>query len=605
MTTILFILCFILGFFVPGYLVSKLLKSPFIIASSFIISTVILFELIFLLEIIKIRISFMSVFICLISISAVLFLLVHLRKVKDIPEKAVGYTPDKKYLILLIPVIATALLILTRGILQPFTFFNGDQIFRWNFIAFRMMELGNFSFFPPLTQEDFNYYYYIDGIPLAVPFSYFWIYASYGGCLKNLTGLHIFIQYVLLLLLTYRTANIYHGDKESGLPAAGILATSMLFFYSVIIGEETGFIAISAVATFYFIVAGRSGDDVSAAILSGFATSLGVLSREYGWAFILIGFVAFIWRKAGIRVLIIYSIVVFSLSFPWYLRNWILAGNPFYSNPVGNIFNVHPFMEALLETMRSNLGLSVFPSLRLQHFSIIVLYTALIPVLFGLISFIFNFRRMLDLMVISLALILLWAYSVGNTAGGIFQSMRVLSPVIVFLSIAGASLFLGPLSGRRMKASIYLVFLCGCIAFFQDLTAPRNIFKEKSSEWLKIGFENNSEEPEDISIIRGLPQGTRILSDDQVLFAKIAELGIKNVQLVPYWSPEVSFLYDECITSEGAIRKLRKIGIGYILIQEPLSLNYKYICVSRFKFFSEYKSFSTPAGGSLLKFPDL
>ncbi len=48
-----------------------------------------------------------------------------------------------------------------------------DSIFRWDFLAERMLYLRNFKFYPPMTAADFRIYPYADGIPPLVSFAIF------------------------------------------------------------------------------------------------------------------------------------------------------------------------------------------------------------------------------------------------------------------------------------------------------------------------------------------------------------------------------------------------------------------------------------------------
>src|SRR5262249_38174001 len=148
--------------------------------------------------------------------------------------------------------------------------------------ARRLLTLGAFNFYPPLTPADFRTYFFVDGIPPLVSFTYWWLYASAGSHMPSLTSILVAAQFACTLAFTYGAASVVFSRRAGVLAAAG-LAASPLYFRSLVLGQETGLTALSIAATIYFTVTARQSKDSRTMILAGLAASVCALSREYGW----------------------------------------------------------------------------------------------------------------------------------------------------------------------------------------------------------------------------------------------------------------------------------------------------------------------------------
>ena len=141
-----------------------------------------------------------------------------------------------------------------------------------------------------------------------------------------------------------------------------------------------------------------------------------------------------LWRRCGRR------------RFPWYARNWILAGNPFYSLRFAN-FPVNPIHDRILHFYSASLGVQSWTLANWTNVLLFLLPFATFQLLAGIPGGFTNFRRHGYLLVIALLLVAVWIQSIGFTSGGAEASARVLSPALVVLSITGAGL-LEPLTRR-------------------------------------------------------------------------------------------------------------------------------------------------------------
>jgi hypothetical protein len=142
-------------------------------------------------------------------------------------------------------------------------------------------------------------------------------------------------------------------SRRAGVLAV-ILAASPLYS-SVVLGQETGLTALSIAATIYFVVIDRQPGDLPAMVSAGLAAALCALSREYGWIAVIAGIIALLWRRHPLKQVIVFGAVAAAAAAPWYVRNWILAGNPFYSLKFLG-FAVNPVHDSIMRFYSASLG---------------------------------------------------------------------------------------------------------------------------------------------------------------------------------------------------------------------------------------------------------
>ncbi|GEM_PF-1229899 len=590
MHAILLTLGIITGFFLTGFLFTRLLGARHSILSDFMISSVILFQCIFWLAVIGIRISFPSVLSVLVAVSGVLLVLNY--RIRDSKSSEfnvqVDFSGISKQLPFLVPLAAVSVLMLLRSVLQPFNYCDAE--FRWNHLALKILETGNISFYPPLTAEDFSSYFYVDGIPPLVSFSYYWLYASYGRPEMILTGLLVTLQYCLLLWLAYRISEKLFSSAQAGVFAAIILATSTLAFFSVVMGQETGLTALSLAATIYYLTENDKGT-VKSMILAGFATSLGALSREYGCTFLVCGILVCLWRKENAKLIGVYILTVMVLAAPWYIRTWILSGNPFYSiSSLGGLFPVNEVRCGIFNAYEQYFGFSNHPMMKLNYLATSLLFTAPIQATIGIIASVLLFRKYGYLVVSAAIIFVLWIYSVGQTNGGFFYSVRVLSPAIIVLSIlCGGAFSLWTMS--KKKIAYFILGVIFLISFIQDITVPMPIWRLNSGDITTAAFAPmNFVGNRIFAYVEPLPDNSKIISDSPFFHAALSSNPQRGIMLIPVWSPELSFLFkDGDIPS--MLAELRKRNIRYIM-HEGGSVNDNYL--GKFTFFRDFRKFAKP-----------
>ena len=143
-----------LGLFLPGYFVARQLRHRLWWASAFVISLLVLFHCVFWLGVFRVPITLWTVLPCLLAATTVAAWLLR----KTAPVKHEPAAPwDRHDRILLIASAAVGAVLLARSAVSPLIGF--DTLFRWDFLAQRLLALGTFSFYPPLTPADFRTYF--------------------------------------------------------------------------------------------------------------------------------------------------------------------------------------------------------------------------------------------------------------------------------------------------------------------------------------------------------------------------------------------------------------------------------------------------------------
>jgi hypothetical protein len=551
--TALFCLASVLGFVLPGYLLAGWLGSGNRWLWAFPLSLVLLFWAIFAPGILGLPVV-APVVSCFLL--AEVFVIVALRRWFP-PRPRIDATAAVRGDLerwVIFGLWALVALVLLRVLRWPLA--GKDNPFRWDFLARCILSRHNFNFYPPVTAADYRIYFYPDGIPPMVSFSYWWMYAAAGGWHPALTGLLVVAQLVAILCFTYSIGRKLHSSL-AGVLSAGILGGSPLFIYSVAIGQETGLTALSVAAMFDAIV---DRDDCRAMVLAGLAAALGALSREYGWIIPILGVLAVIRMRGGPRnaAILIGTAVIAAL--PWYARNAVHTGNPLFSNHFGPLY-VNPMHEAIMNYYRGQLGISGWSLERWRTAAWTLLSNALLQCTVGVIATVLLFRKTANLGLTAAVFFVLWLDSIGYTSGGWDYAARVLPPALLALSVPAGIFIAG--AGRRwfwnllLAAAMVWSFLAAAILPYQPALdtlrqLPGLAFSSKPSPqewWFHL--------PEII------PRGSRVLCNSAYIHAGLVASGI---DFVPVWSPEVAFLAEANLLPLVIRKDLLDRGIRYVIV---------------------------------------
>ncbi len=557
-----------LGLFVPGFLVAKGMRHSLWWASAFPMSLLVLFHCIFWMGMLHIPITLWSILPCLVGFSAAAGWLA--RKTVTTPRSEAA-PPWSGHELLLGTSGAVGLALLARSAISPLI--GGDTRFRWDFLAQKLFASGKFDFYPPLTAADFHTYFFVDGIPPLVSFTNWWLYASAGRYLPALICVLVAAQFACTLAFVYGTASAMFS-RRAGVLAAGMLAACPLFFRSVVIGQETGLTALAIAAMLYFIVTAKESDDVAAMVSAGLAAALCALSREYGWIALIAGVIALVWRGRAVKQIAVFVAVAGVVAAPWYVRNWGIAGNPFYSLNFLS-FTVNPIHAAILAFYQKSVGSEIWTLSAWSGFFGQLAVYATFQMFAGIPGSFIQFRKHGYLTAIALVLTAVWLQSVGYTSGGLVASTRVLAPVLVLLSITGAGL-LESLARKAEWRNVMVAAIVSCqlLTVAHGALYPSSPMDMNVSQWAQNAFQPVAQ-PLEFQIGDQLPQvipaGTRVLADSAYLHAGLAE---KGIDVVPVWSPEVRFLFS--VSPEEAERQLRALKIESVAVY-PSSLNTNYL----------------------------
>jgi len=560
-------------FLLPGWIAASWLRAPARFSAAVILSTLSLFWSLMLTLAMGLQIDFVVLFGFEVLLSAFLFGAM-IRHVGGWREASAGLRPHLSKMSLslpskmLIPAGLAALvfmIFLLRLWVDPLSGF--DAPVRWNLLARKMLELKTLNFYPPISSADFKVYTYPDSMAPIISTVYWWFYAAVGGVYRRLTGLFVIAQALVILSLVYRITDRMAGPR-SALLAVLALASAPLAFSSIYIGQETGLTTITILGLVYYLSPDEEGSpDDGSVVMAGCALAVGALAREYGWAFLVLGWLVLIKRKANFRSIVLLTGVVLALAIPWYLRTWVLTGNPLYPMPFGKLFPFNPVYALRLADYARHWGVTQYSTG--DWASLILELLSRAPLQFIAVGF--CFRRHLRFLVVSVILVcLLWLASIGLTFGGRSYSMRVLAPAVALLSIVFAW-GIARLRIRRMSWVMPLLMtllLLRSLSF--DLNFPMRPRLQEPVTWLGqplVASNPGYRRPELQEIVGALfPPGVSLLSFDP--YAHVALMGSPN-PAVMVWSPEVSFLFDLHLTGEEMRRRLLRMGIGGLQYRSP------------------------------------
>jgi hypothetical protein len=574
----------ILLFLAPGYLLARLLGSRSLWPATLIISFLVLFSGAFLAGVCRLPVRFGTV----AAYLAVVTGLAAVAAWRWAPPASPAGPAEKELLppwlgrLSLGAAVVIGALLLLRCTLLPLS--GIDVQWRWDFLARRVLELGQFDFYPPLTAQDFAIYSYPEAIPPLVSFSYWWLYAAAGRHLAELTALLIGAQYAAVAWLTYRTGTVLFS-KRAGLLAVVALATSLLFYRAVIMSQETGLTSLSLIGLTFFIVSAAADADYRAMVLAGLAAALGALAREYGGAFPACGLFLLWWRRRSWKEAAVFALTVLVVAGPWYLRTFLLTGNPLYSNRLLGL-PVNPVHAAIMDFYHERLSIWALSLADWKALGEYLLARAPLQLLLGPVAVVLFARRHGDLGLAAGVVVVLFLTSLSYTSGGANYAARVLAPGLVLLSV-----LIGALLARMRRLAIQpaLILILGVLFVRAAVFAaiyPSWVYPEPNSlpvrEWPQAVLKREPNAPTSAGwgeevlpelLPRTLPAGTRLLAENTYAYAALA--GTDN-EVVPVWSPEVQFLFDRQLDPGEISRRLWDRHIRAV-IYHPDTLNAQFL----------------------------
>ena len=294
-------------------------------------------------------------------------------------------------------------------------------------------------------------------------------------------------------------------------------------------------------------------------VFAGLAAGLGGLAREYGLALIVLGLGLAIGRRLSRRSLLLFATAAALAVLPWYGRNWLRTGNPLFNLDVGGWFPVNPVHAWMNQSYHTEFGWSR-QSLAALRF---VLVNGGVALLGWLAGAWFYFRPARAVLAAIGLVILLWAVSLGYTAAGFTTAVRVLSPALALGAVlAGAVAARWVPAQRNLAGASLALGLIAIDAALRALTLPGTVYKIPPADWLTAGraMTDYNQDP----LFRQLAQAAG--AERILVLGPNALLTQQGAQTLPFWSPEVAFLFDDRRAPAETARRLRAAGIGFVLL---------------------------------------
>jgi hypothetical protein len=571
----------LLALVLPGYALVRALRVPFACATAFPLSALLLTETVIALAISKTAIRFATVLTVVGAVSALSALFVIARRPKTnraASESAIRHAEDPAPRLLVALILMQCALVLAcfglRATLYPLSGF--DAVWRWEALSRLMIEEQSLSAYPPVNAEDFQRYIHPDGISPLVATMYWWLYAAWGAPMAPLTSVIICLQAGSCLALVFHASRIAFGTNGALLSVCA-LASSSLFFFGTVIGQETGFTALSYAGQLAFALHALREPGARPVIVAGLFAGLGALAREYGPVLGLCGGIVLLSNRATRRYLPLFILVAAACAAPWYARIWLKTGNPIFPYaPAGLNWTVNTAHALLLNAYSEHGGFRNVTAREFAHLVGAILAGAPVAIVLGVLAAVSTNRNAVLLALLAVIPVGLWAWSVQYTQGGIDYSLRVLTPAVVALSVAagGCAPLLARLSTARdararttcLAAWVLLVAAAGYGVLY-GATFPFGVWQ------LRTAVFSRGEYPDaqlghlaDLAKVlnsTGLPAES-VLTDN--CYLAMALQRYSRFRPVMIWSPEVSFVLDKSLPPEEVRRRLREERIWYVSI---------------------------------------
>ena len=557
------------GLLLPGTLLLRTLRLPWSLAASFAASFVALYTTVLLCTFLQVPIAFATLAGALALLCLGLEVFERWRRyAAPAPIDSVGsfayftrmggWTP----LYLLFWAV-----VLFRLVDQPLT--GPDAVFRWSFLGEQMLQLGSLEFYPPHTAEQFTHYFWAESIPPGIATLYAWAYACGGSKHALWTSPVVALQLLALHELVWRLAHRWGGEVAA---QRGVLlaAALPLLTWATLIGQETGLIALGVAGFAWCLLQQHEPGPTRWAAVGGLFAFAAGAAREYGLVFSLLALAAARLLDVRRKSLLALAAIALPLTLLWPLRTWALTGNPFYSLDAGGLLAGNPIFAAWLKHTQSLHSAALFSSAGLIALGRYLALWAL-PALIGLVAVTGFFRTLREARFVALlagTCLALWLASVSFTSGGLFYSLRVLSPAFAVLAaFGGYALWTVETTALGRKLCAVVLALLVLESLPKTLVLPENPYRTPPSEWLTAGRKFDDDvrlhEQELVAKLAALPDHARLLSENAGLPRLLAPHG---VTVVPIWSPTVAFIFDSALPPAEVARQLIGSRLHYLIL---------------------------------------
>ena len=447
-----------------------------------------------------------------------------------------------------------------------------DIEFRWGFLAEQWLKFGSIDFYPPRSAADFTAYFWAESIPPGVAALNLWAFACAGESSGGWTIPALLLQVLTVHELVWRTAERVGGIRAARLAALAAAACPLLS-WSVLLGQETGLTAIALAGLAWALTGWRENGERRWLAAAGLFASVGAVAREYGLVFPLLAAAGVIGLRSDRRAWLAF-LVPATPGLVWPVRTWLLTGNPFHSLAVGGLFPVNERFVAWITFDAANLGAELkSPAGLLTLGRYLLLFAA--PALCGgftLGGLIRSHPRSAGWAAGSIGVIVgLWLLSVPLTNGGLFYSLRMLSPALA-LGCVAAGIGAAHLTAAPRTPGIFpAVFALVALAMLVPTSAlPLDFRRMPLREWPVFRAPATETKDETVAALERLQResgaGNRvgvILADGPGFQRRFGRTGLT---VIPPWSPQADSLFDPALPPAEAARRWRASGITHLVV---------------------------------------
>ncbi len=553
----------IIAFLLPGWLVARRIQSPLPAVAAFFGSAVVLFNVILLLSVLGIHLGLISVGMGMMAVAA-LFAWKLPRRTAVRPGSTVNEISGN-WIWCVVAAVGFASIVV-HAIVEPLSGF--DNSFRWDYLARMLVTRGSLAPYPPMTAADFELYGWCDGIPPLVSFLDFWLYAAAGTGASVVTVIRVATEALLTGWVVFRFARAIWGGA-AGYAGTAALACSAVFLWAFAIGQETGLTTLAFITLLFLLHEHRTMPESTTAFWAAIAAALGALSREYGLTFIAFGFAVLLLERAPRRNIVVFGITSMLVAAPWYVRNWILTGNPVYPQSLGGVFPTNPVHVEIMRSIAREWGFA--SSVHHQSYLLQAMAaTCGVVLLMGTVGVWRAGRRAALLVGGSSLMVLLWAWSVPETAGGWIYSLRVLAPVVAIGAVLSG--WIAETHGRiRVVIAVVVALAVGDAArrsWGLPVTPLSPVVPWSFAEWSRVRQQVDSVSEKNVySALVRAAAGDGIVVDHPLYHSIVAAAGGRPV---PVMSPALAPTFEANGDFSHVVSQLRVAKIRFLVI-DPTS----------------------------------
>jgi hypothetical protein len=554
------------GLVVPGALLLRALRVRFFLAGAFLGSWLALYACVLAFVFLQVPITLTTMAAGLVAISCVTTLVAGGISAPLEIERA--ETPGFFVWRLgpwALPYALFGAVMLWRIATQPLN--GGDIDFRWSWLAEQMVRWGNLDFYPPVNAADFARYFWVESIPPGVATLHAWGYLSGGNLLETWTAPGVLLQVLALHDLLWQLGFRWAGETAARRTLM-VACAAPLLNWAVLIGQETGLTALAALGMILGLARWREDGQRRWLVVAAGAATLGASAREYGLVFPALGVFVLIVMRAPPRALGLFSALAVLPSLAWPVHVWLRTGNPFYSLNVRGLFPTNELFviwAGKISEGSAHLFATRDGWFQLGRYLLLGAPLAALGIFFLAANLVRRDPRARWCGAVTLALIFLWYQSLAYTGGGLFYSMRLLSPVFALGALWVGRVMVPVTKGGRLADGLIVVAVLATLPL--TLTFPQNAYHLPISEWTDAGrkfvVERRLADAEVLDVLRNRPGHERILTECVSLPRALAPAGMTAI---PFWSPEVSWLFDRQLSPGEVAAKWRASGFRFVVM---------------------------------------